>query len=120
MKAPGPIGAGRFHRAAPTMRTMNAPNDGDSRLRLRPDDVHWREVEGEVIALDERASVYLAANPTATMLWRALAAGATRADLVSILTETFGIDAGRAGHDVDAFLEDLRSRDLLGDERAPR
>jgi len=96
------------------MKTMNeGPRKDEPRLRLREDSIEWREVDGEGIALDEKASLYLAGNPTATLLWRALSAGATRGDLVSILTETFGIDADRASGDVDAFLEDLRARDLL-------
>ena len=89
------------------------PKEDEPRLRLRADKIEWREVEGEVIALDQKASLYLAGNATATLLWRALSAGATRGDLVSILTETFGIDRQRADADVDAFLADLRSRGLL-------
>jgi hypothetical protein len=96
------------------MKTVNeGPEGNEPRLRLRADNVQWREVDGEVIALDQQASLYLAGNPTATLLWRALAAGATRGDLISILAETFGIDTVRAGEDVDAFLADLKSRDLL-------
>lgn len=96
------------------MQMMNeGPQQDEPQLRLRADSIEWREVDGEVIALDQKASLYLAGNPTATLLWSALSAGATRGDLVSILTETFGIDADRAAVDVDAFIADLRARDLL-------
>jgi hypothetical protein len=82
-------------------------------LRLRHTEVAWRDVDGEVVALDERAAVYLAANPAGALLWRALAAGATRDELVAELVRVYGIDTARAGADTDAFLRDLDTRGLL-------
>jgi hypothetical protein len=82
-------------------------------LRLRRTEVAWRDVDGEVVALDERAAVYLAANPAGALLWRALAAGATRDELVAELVDAYGIDAARARADTDAFLRELSSRGLL-------
>jgi hypothetical protein len=82
-------------------------------LRLRHTEVAWRDVDGEVVALDERAAVYLAANPAGALLWRALAAGATRDELVAELVRAYGIDTARAGADTDAFLRDLDTRGLL-------
>jgi Coenzyme PQQ synthesis protein D (PqqD) len=98
-----------------TIESMTKRDEDVARLRLRPDALEWREIEGEVIALDSSAATYLAGNATATRLWRALSEGTTRASLISTLTEEFGIDAARAGADVDAFLRELRSRDLLSD-----
>jgi hypothetical protein len=86
-----------------------------AKLRLRHDALEWREIEGEVIALDRGAATYLAGNATATLLWRALSEGTTRASLISTLTGEFGIDEARARADVDAFLQELRSRGLLSD-----
>jgi coenzyme PQQ synthesis protein D (PqqD) len=84
-----------------------------SELRLRPDALSWREVDGELVAIDTLTSTYLGANPTGLLLWEALAAGATRDDLASRLVETYGIDRERAEADVDRFLEALRTRGLL-------
>ena len=83
------------------------------RLRLRQGDLDWREVEGELVALDLRDSRYLAVNRTGQVLWTALAEGATRDQLVERLIEAFGIDDARAAADVDAFTAELESRDLL-------
>src|SRR5438128_237961 len=47
-------------------------------LRLRTDRLQWLETDGEVIALDEQAFVYLNANPTGSLLWRTLAEGTAR------------------------------------------
>jgi len=85
----------------------------DAVLRLRPGALQWREIEGEVIALDQDAATYLAGNATATLLWRALSDGTTRAKLIAVLTEKFDIDDERAAADVDEFLQALRSRNLL-------
>lgn len=87
------------------------------RLRLRDVDLDWREVEGELVALDLRESRYLTVNRTGQVLWAALAEGATRAQLVERLIEEFGVDEARAAADVDAFTAELESRDLLVQER---
>jgi hypothetical protein len=81
--------------------------------KLRDGDLDWREVEGEVVALDNRRGVYLSVNATGTALWPLLVEGAPHDALVARLQETFGIDAERAGADVDAFVGDLAGRDLL-------
>jgi hypothetical protein len=83
---------------------------------LRDGALDWREVEGELVALDLRESRYLAVNRTGKVLWAALAEGATREDLAERLDETFGIERSRAERDVDAFIADLDSRGLLAPE----
>lgn len=82
-------------------------------LRLRRDDLAWRAVEDELIAIDVRDSSYLSANDSGLLLWRTLAEGTTREGLVAALTEQFDVDPATAGADVDAFLADLRERGLL-------
>ena len=90
----------------------------EARLQLRDVDLDWREVEGELVALDLRESRYLAVNRTGQVLWAALAEGATRPQLVERLIDDFGIDQARAAADVDAFTAELESRDLLVQERS--
>lgn len=81
--------------------------------RLRTDGVHWRRIDGEVVALNGRRSTYVAANPAGSLLWQALADGATRSELADRLVRAFGIDRGRAAADVDTYLAQLRAEDLL-------
>jgi hypothetical protein len=85
-------------------------------LRLRQEGVAWKDVDGEVVALDERAAVYLAANPAGALLWRALAGGATRDELVGELVAAFGIERDRASADTEEFLAQLNERGLLSAE----
>lgn len=84
-----------------------------SELRLRDADLHWREIDGEVIALEARGSTYLAANGAGTLLWRALVDGSTREGLADELVRAYGIERERALTDVDAFLASLVQQDLL-------
>jgi Coenzyme PQQ synthesis protein D (PqqD) len=82
-------------------------------LKLRSKAVEWREVEGEVMALDVGAAEYLSLNPTGARLWKALAAGSDRDGLVTTLVDAFRVDEREAADHVDQFVSVLRERDLL-------
>jgi hypothetical protein len=84
-------------------------------LKLRTQGVAWTDVDGEIVALDETAAVYLAANPAGGLLWRALVDGATRETLADGLVREYGIPLERAVADTDAFISTLRSHALLED-----
>lgn len=82
-------------------------------LRLRAEGIAWREVDGDVIALGLDSSTYFGTNSSGSLLWKRLADGAERSELVSELMEAFDLDQDQAQTDVDAFVDDLRSRGLL-------
>jgi coenzyme PQQ synthesis protein D (PqqD) len=82
-------------------------------LRLRDTDLHWREIDGEIIALEARGSTYVAANGAGTLLWRSLAAGTTRDALARELVRAYGIAPEHAAADADAFVAQLREQGLL-------
>jgi hypothetical protein len=82
-------------------------------LKLRGEGLSWREIDEEVVALDMETATYLSANASGRLLWRALAGGATREELVSCLVDEFEIDAERAAADVDTFIAELSRRGLL-------
>jgi hypothetical protein len=84
-----------------------------TRLTLRTDDLHWREVDGEIVALEERGSTYLAANSAGGVLWRMLARGATREELATALIQAYGIETAAATADADRFVEQVREAGLL-------
>jgi hypothetical protein len=82
-------------------------------LRLNQTAVSWREVDGEIIALQHAESAYLATNGTGTLLWKSLAEGTSRDELIGLIVGEFGIDRVRAAADTDAFLDALRAQGLL-------
>ncbi len=85
----------------------------DPVLRIRSDDLFWREIEGEGVALDGQTWDYLTLNESGRILWEKLQQGASRDQLSELLIETYGISATDAGADVDRFLDELRQRNLL-------
>ena len=84
-------------------------------LRLRDADLHWREIDGEIIALEGRGSTYVAANGSGTLLWHALVAGSTREALADELVRAYGIDRSRATADADQFVDALAAQGLLAE-----
>ena len=85
----------------------------EQQLKLRGDALEWRAIEGEVVALDLRDSVYFGVNRTGALLWPELAAGAPRAALIAILAERCALPEPRAADEVDAFLSELNRLGLL-------
>jgi hypothetical protein len=82
-------------------------------LKLREMDLHWREIDGEIIALETRGSQYVAANGAGTVLWRALVGGTTRDGLADELVRAYGIDRERAVADAGRFVDALAEQGLL-------
>ena len=83
------------------------------RLRLRSGELSWREIDGEVVAIDVQTSTYFSANSSGAILCQMLSDGATHDELVERLTAAFGIDRERADADVSAFVGALQGRGLL-------
>ena len=82
-------------------------------LKLRETELHWREIDGEIIALEPRDSRYLSTNGAGTVLWRALVAGTTRDGLADELVRAYGIDRERAMADAGHFVDTLADQGLL-------
>ena len=82
-------------------------------MRLRTQDISWREVEGDVVVLDERTWNYVHLNGTASLLWRALAGGSSESALIEQLVEQFPEAGPTAEADVAGFLAELRTREYL-------
>ena len=82
-------------------------------IRLNPETVSWREVDGEVIALGHESSSYLATDASGALLWKSLADGTSREALVELLVADYDVDEAHARADVDAFLDSLAAQGLL-------
>jgi hypothetical protein len=84
-----------------------------TQLRLNQDAVSWREIDGEVLALGHASSAYFSTTGSGALLWRSLADGSSREQLIELLVGAYDVDEQRAAADVDAFLASLSARGLL-------
>jgi len=84
-----------------------------TQLALRTDDLYWREVDDEIVVLEGRASTYMSVNNSGVLIWRMLARGATRDEVISALVTAYGIDARSAAADADRFVDQMRAAGLL-------
>ena len=82
-------------------------------LRLRENDLEWRQVGDEVVALDLSSSTYVSLHAVGAAVWPLLAEGTTWEALVGKVTGEFDVDVGTAERDLRAFVDDLESRGLL-------
>ncbi|MGH3625901.1 MAG: PqqD family protein [Sciscionella sp.] len=83
------------------------------KLRLRTEDLEWREIDDDIVILDAHDATYLTLNGSGALLWRMLAISATREELVKALLDQYtGADA-TAEADTDTFLDALREQGLL-------
>jgi hypothetical protein len=81
---------------------------------LKGDAVAWTETDAdEVVVLDLRTSRYLSLNASGALLWKLLADGSTTDHMRSVLSETYDLSDDAAETDVVAFLDALRTRDLI-------
>ncbi|BAK37911.1 hypothetical protein MLP_48970 [Microlunatus phosphovorus NM-1] len=82
-------------------------------MKLRADDLTWREIDSELVVLDLRSSTYLTTNASATFLMKQLAVEKSAAELTDALMNQFAISQTDAERDVRAFVDDLDRRGLL-------
>lgn len=85
-------------------------------MRLRSNDVTWREIDGEMVVLDLASSTYLTSNHTGTLLLRLLVQDCSHAELASALVDEYGISDQRADADVLVFTNLLHDHGLLAIE----
>jgi hypothetical protein len=86
-----------------------------ARLALANERLVWREVDDQVIVLDKHTWQYLSVNDSGALLWRQIADGATRAELVARLRDDCELDEHAAARDVQAFISMLQKHGLLLD-----
>lgn len=82
-------------------------------IQLRGETIEWRELEGEVVALDRQAGEYIALTGSGSLLWPLLVAGTTRAALAEALAQRFDVEQATAREDVGRFVDALAARGLL-------
>jgi hypothetical protein len=89
------------------------PTHSQETLRLKTQEVAWREIGDELVVLHMGTATYLTINGSGRTLWNRLADGANRQELIEALIATYEIDDERARRDVDTFLASLAENGLL-------
>jgi hypothetical protein len=87
--------------------------DESALLRRRDDGVVWRELDGEIVLLDLRSSMYFTLNSTGKLLWDLLAQPSTTQVLVASIIDAYGVSDAQAASDVEAFVVALAEHDLV-------
>jgi Coenzyme PQQ synthesis protein D (PqqD) len=82
-------------------------------VRLRNDDLEWREADGEILVLDRRVERYFSVTGAGAVLWPLLCDGSTAEGLAARLVEHYGIGERQARADVAQFVACLVSDGLL-------
>lgn len=82
-------------------------------MRLRSQDLTWREIDGELVILDLLNSTYLTANASGAVLMKELVEERDHDELTRALMGAFGITAEQAEADVTHFVNSLAESGLL-------
>ena len=85
-------------------------------MKLNPFAVMAEQFDGTGLVFNPESNAAVALNKTGVYLWNLLKNGATEAEMIADLLETYdGVTEEKASADVKAFLEELRSRSLLSE-----
>ena len=72
-----------------------------------------REVNGELLVLDDRAELIHQLNPTASFIWQQAQSGSAAAEIALALAEQYDVDPETAHRDVAATLARLKELNLV-------
>jgi len=78
-----------------------------------PESVIAREVGGETVILDLDSGTYFGLNPTATDMWRAIAAGGSLGDALAIVERAYEVDSAVLRDDLLRLTEQMLRRRLI-------
>jgi len=90
---------------------MNRPRLSD-RVQI-PDDVIFRDLQGEAIILNLTTGTYFGLNEVGTRAWAEFAAAVTLDAVVETLTREYDVDRPTAERDVVELVEALAAKGLI-------
>ncbi len=89
-------------------------NDGLMQVRVAvPEDVLFRELEGEAVLLNLSSEQYFGLDAVGTTMWHALTAGGTVDDACRSLLEIYDVSDDELRTDVQAFVGELAEAGLV-------
>jgi hypothetical protein len=78
-----------------------------------PSHVYVKAVGDEAVLLDTRSDAFFGLNPSAAVVWDALATGLTSTDALDALVARFAVAPETARADVDALIDQLVAHGFL-------
>jgi hypothetical protein len=78
-----------------------------------PDHVLEEQIGEEIVLLSLQRETFFSLNSSGIELWAAIKEGADRAALAARLVARFGLEAGQAEHDANAFVDELLQLNLI-------
>ena len=93
----------------------------DNIVELVPyDHIVFTEFDGgEGILVDLNAKKYFQMNPTATLVWRALAAGRAQEEIIREMISEYDVDTEHAKSSIERLLTNLQNFQLIGPRSIP-
>lgn len=76
-------------------------------------DVTVREIDGEIVVLDERTGYIHQLNPTASFIWRLSNGENSSHEIAEMMAQSFDVDEAVAAKDTDDTIEKLCNLELL-------
>ncbi len=81
---------------------------------LKPrNDLAWREIRGEFVAVDMNSGDYHTFNEVGAFIWRRIIAGRDPESILDEIMAEYKVTREKAGSDFDAFVQVLKSNCLL-------
>ena len=81
-----------------------------------PDDVVFRDLDGEGVLLNLATGTYFGLNTTGTRVWHLVQDGKTLDEVVAALVDDFQVSVETATADVAALLDELAAKGLVSVE----
>lgn len=75
--------------------------------------IAWREIDSEAVLVDPRDGQIRVLNRTASVVWNFCGEAQTLDDIAEHISGKFEITTNEAQEDIDDFIKDCLSRDLM-------
>ncbi len=76
-------------------------------------DLSWRDVHGELVAIDKNTGEYHIFNAVGKLLWEHIVENYSVAEILQKIIRRYDVGSDRAESDFKKFVEDLKSRKLI-------
>ncbi|HLH76076.1 MAG TPA: PqqD family protein [Candidatus Binataceae bacterium] len=80
---------------------------------LAEEQIVWRDLDGEVVILNLESGIYFGLEGSGNDIWRLLAQGCSRTQIVEQLSADYEVSPEQARTDLDRFLAELSAKGLV-------